>query len=101
MKKASLGLEKSRISEKYGLAVCGDVHGQFHALMELLKTGVDPSQIKYCFVKDSVINESYSVNTSNSLVAKKGGFKGNVTTEWRNEQIRQANTAKGKVWELL
>ena len=69
--KEILAKESNVQDVKCPVTVCGDVHGQFHDLMELFKIGGLSPDTNYLFMGDYVDRGYYSVETVTLLVSLK------------------------------
>ena len=73
--------KESNVQEvKSPVTVCGDVHGQFHDLMELFKIGGRSPDTNYLFMGDYVDRGYYSVETVTLLVCLKVSYSGGLPT---------------------
>ena len=87
--KEILSKESNVQGVKCPVTVCGDVHGQFHDLMELFKIGGKSPDTNYLFMGDYVDRGYYSVETVTLLVALKVRFKDRITILRGNHESRQ------------
>jgi len=77
------------------VTVCGDIHGQFHDLIELFKIGGKCPDTNYLFMGDYVDRGFYSVETVSLLVAFKVRFKDRITILRGNHESRQITQVYG------
>jgi serine/threonine-protein phosphatase 2A catalytic subunit len=76
------------------VTVCGDIHGQFHDLMELFKIGGKIPDTNYLFMGDYVDRGYYSVETVSLLIAYKVRHPSRIHMTRGNHESRQITQVK-------
>jgi len=77
------------------VTVCGDVHGQFHDMMELFRIGGSAPDTNYLFMGDYVDRGYYSVETVTLLVLLKVRHRDRIHILRGNHESRQITQVYG------
>lgn len=100
--KEVLNEEANVVPVRAPVVVCGDIHGQFHDLMELFEIGGNVPDTNYLFMGDYVDRGNrlfyvghHSVETVTLLIALKVRHKDRITILRGNHESRQITQVYG------
>jgi serine/threonine-protein phosphatase 2A catalytic subunit len=93
--------EDNVVSVRAPVTICGDVHGQFHDLLELFKIGGNCPDTNYLFMGDYVDRGFHSIETVTLLILIKIRYPNRLFLTRGNHETRQVTQVYGFYDECL
>ena len=93
--KEILSSEENVVKVRAPVTICGDIHGQFHDLMELFRVAGTPPEVSFLFLGDYVDRGMFGVESLCMLLALKVRFSDRVTLLRGNHESRSTTVTYG------